>query len=115
MHEYSIVAALIDQVEQQVHAHNATGVSRLHVDIGELAGVELDLLATAYDTFRDGTVCAGADLEIHPVAASWRCRGCGRTVPTGSILRCDDCGKPAQLAAGDEIILSRIEMEVSHV
>lgn len=115
MHEYSIVAALIDQVEKHARAQGATGVHRLHVDIGELAGVELDLLTTAYDTFREGTVCANAELEITPVPARWRCRGCGRALATGAILRCTDCGQPAHMTQGDEIILSRIEMEVSHV
>lgn len=115
MHEYSIVASLVEQVEHQVQLHHATRVDRVHVDIGELAGVELELLATAYDTFREGTVCDGVPLEIHSVAAVWRCRGCGRTVPPGAILRCDSCQHPARLAQGDEIVLSRIEMEVSDV
>jgi Zn finger protein HypA/HybF involved in hydrogenase expression len=30
-------------------------------------------------------------------------------------LRCPDCAVPARLAAGDEIVLDRIEMEVSDV
>jgi Zn finger protein HypA/HybF involved in hydrogenase expression len=31
----------------------------------------------------------------------------------GERLRCPDCGLPAALRAGDEIVLERIEMEVS--
>jgi hydrogenase nickel incorporation protein HypA/HybF len=115
VHEYSIVAALVDQVEREAHARGACAVHRVHVDIGELAGVECDLLSTAYETFRGGTVCANAPLQIHHVAARWRCRGCGRPVPSGSILRCEHCGQPARLDQGDEITLSRIEMEVSDV
>ena len=30
-----------------------------------------------------------------------------------SMLRCAACGTPARLVAGDEILLERIEMEVS--
>lgn len=112
MHEYSLVQALLQQVDHQARAHRATAVHRLHVSVGELAGVEVQLLETAYDTFRERTVCAGAALEVHPVAARWACPGCGRELRTGQALRCSQCGLPARLEAGDEIVLDRIEMEV---
>ena len=111
MHEYSIVASLIDRVQQEAAAHDAARVHRLHVKIGELSGVELDLLKTAFDTFRERTICDGAELTIHTVSATWACPSCKRTVARGAILRCDTCGRPARLIHGDEIVLERIEME----
>lgn len=115
MHEYSIVASLIDRVQQEAAAHGGTRVHRLHVKIGELAGVEVDLLKTAFDTFRERTICDGAELAIEPVAAAWACTACNRSLERGAILRCDACGRPARLIHGDEIILERIEMEAPHV
>jgi hydrogenase nickel incorporation protein HypA/HybF len=115
MHEYSIVASLIDRVQQEAAAHGGTRVHRLHVKIGELAGVELDLLKTAFDTFRERTICDGAELAIEPVAATWGCTTCNRNVAKGAILRCDACGRPARLIQGDEIVLERIEMEAPNV
>ncbi|MFZ1863072.1 MAG: hydrogenase maturation nickel metallochaperone HypA [Polyangiales bacterium] len=115
MHEYSIVASLIDRVQQEAAAHGGTRVHRLHVKIGELAGVELDLLKTAFDTFRERTICDGAELAIEPVAATWACTTCNRNVAKGAILRCDACGRPAHLIQGDEIVLERIEMEAPNV
>jgi hydrogenase nickel incorporation protein HypA/HybF len=113
MHEYSIVQALVDRVEREARAHNATAVHRLSVRIGALAGVEAELLASAYEICRTGTLCAGAELRIEPVPARWACPECGREVPTGEVLRCRSCGAAARLASGDEIILDRIEMEVA--
>ncbi len=113
MHEYSIVQALLDQVDRQARAHGATAIHRLHVSIGELSGVEVELLETAYATFRERTACAGAALTVHPVAARWSCPACGRTTTPGAALRCPDCQLPARLEAGDEIVLDRIEMEVA--
>ena len=84
MHEYSIVSALVERVEQVAAGHPGALVRRVHVQIGELAGVELTLLRTAYDTFRERTVCETAELAIEP-------------------------------AAGDELILARVEMEVPDV
>ena len=48
MHEYSIVAALLDRVDREARAHGAERVQRLHLRIGELSGVEVELLRTAW-------------------------------------------------------------------
>ena len=113
MHEYSIVRALIDRVEREARARGATSVQRIHVRIGELAGVEKSLLATAYETVRERTLCSGAGLEINAVEARWVCSGCGKTIARGEILECRECGRPARLEGGDEIMLERIDMEVA--
>lgn len=68
MHEYSIVGALVDQVERVAIEYRGAIVRRVHVKIGEYAGVELALLRTAFETFREQTVCAQAELVIDPVA-----------------------------------------------
>lgn len=114
MHEYSLVAALIDKVEHEA-AERRARVRKVHVAIGELAGVELDLLRTAYETFSERTVCDGAELEIHAVPAEWRCPGCQTEIARGALLRCPGCGRPARLVKGDEIVLERLEMEVPDV
>ena len=113
MHEYSIVQALLERVEQEAVSRGARIVHRLHVRIGELAGVETDLLETAYATFRERTLCENAPLLIVPVAARWACPRCDAAIARSAILRCAVCGTPARLCEGDEIILDRIEMEVA--
>lgn len=112
MHEYSIIQALLEKVDQEARARGASAVHRLHLRIGELSGVEVDLLTTAFDTFRERSLCAGAEMEVQPVAAEWSCPGCGEPIPRGAVLRCGTCGLPARLVRGDEIILDRIELEV---
>ena len=109
MHEYSIVAALVERVQHELAQRPGAVARVVHVKIGELAGVELPLLATAFDTFG----CTGATLAIEQVPAAWRCTRCQRAIPLGERLQC--CGKPARLAAGDEIVLERIAMEVRDV
>lgn len=112
MHEYSIVQSLIERVEAEARRYGATSVQRLHLRIGESSGVEVELLATAFATFRERSLCAEAELAIEPVPVSWKCPRCGRDIAPGEILRCPVCVTPARLSGGDEIVLERIEMEV---
>jgi len=112
MHETSLVSALMQQVEAAAMELRASAVHRIRVRIGELAGVEPQLFASAFELFRERTICAAARLEIVTAAAAWTCPGCGAAIAPGQVLRCPDCALPARLASGDEIILERIEMEV---
>ena len=112
MHEYSIIQSLVDSVAAAV-ADREAAVHRIDIAIGELAGVDCALLATAFENFRDGTLCERASLTIDRVPARWECSRCRGEVARGGFLRCAICDAPARLAAGDEIVLQRIELEVA--
>ncbi len=112
MHEYSIVEALMGRVESEARTRRAISVGRIRVALGELSGVDPELLSKAYEVFREKTLCETADLEIRTVPARWACPSCGLPLAPGEILRCPSCQIPARLEAGDEIVLEQIEMEV---
>lgn len=112
MHEYSLVQALLQRVEQEARVVNATAVHHITVRIGPLAGVEAALFANAYEICRPGTLCQDADLTITSEPVAWRCDACGAAISVGSALICPRCGSPARLAAGDALVLERIELEV---
>lgn len=112
MHEWSLVHALIEQVQSQALEHRAVAVRRVHLRVGELSGAHADLLASAFAMLRDETVCRGAELAIEWVPARWACARCAASITAGDELSCAACGGPARLAGGDELLLSRIEMEV---
>lgn len=112
MHEFSIVMALLDQVKEQASRHNAEAVRNVRIRIGELSGVEPELVASAFDIARAGTLCAEAELDIVVVPAGWVCRGCDRALETGP-SSCPDCGQPSRLVSGGDLILERIELEVA--
>ena len=113
MHEYSLVRALLERGDASAREHGATAVAGLRVRVGEVAGVELELLASAFELAKAGTRCAAAELELVAAAARWECVGCKVEAPRGGVLRCPQCGGAVRLAAGDEIVLERIEMEVA--
>jgi hydrogenase nickel incorporation protein HypA/HybF len=116
MHEYSIVQALYDGVMVHARTRPAAQVHEVHVCIGELSGVDVGLLQTAWRTFRVHTPCEAAELSVDVVAARWECPACPlASPPPRSVLRCLTCGGPLRLAQGDEILLNQIVLEVSDV
>lgn len=112
MHEYSVGQALMDRIDAEAAAHGAIAVHRIRLKIGELSGVEPDLLASAFSILKERTLCEHAALDIERVAARWVCPSCAADIPPGAILRCRACGEAARLAGGDEIVLAQLEMEV---
>ena len=113
MHEYSLVQSLVGRVEALAQERKATAIHRVVVSVGELAGLDPELFQTAYDTFRAGTLCERAPMELVRIPASWSCPGCGQGIAKGEVLTCASCGLPARLSAGaDEIRLETVEMEV---
>ncbi len=112
MHEYSIVQALFDQIGDAARSRGAVAVRRVRVQIGEIAGVDVELLRTAYDLFRVRTLCDAAPIDIESVAARWTCPDGHGDIERGCPLVCPSCARPARLAAGDEIILTQLELEV---
>ena len=111
MHEYSLVRALADRVEQEARSRQATAVHRLRVAIGAASGVEPALFTTAFGLCRTGLLAA-AELEVRQVEAVWDCPDCGFEFAPDAILHCETCGAAARLRQGDELVLEQIEMEV---
>ena len=115
MHEYSIAGALLDRIEDELRRHAGAEVLRVRVRVGELSGVDGDLLQSAWSLAREGTACARAELELAGEAARGVCPRCQDGIRAGTALRCPRCEVPARLASGDALLLEQIEMEVSDV
>lgn len=113
MHEYSIVSSLLRRAEQHARERRASRVLRLELSVGELAGVEVPLLESAWGLVRQGSACEGAELSVRAVPVRWECSRCGGPIERGLVLRCPRCGAPGRLAEGGELVLERIEMEVA--
>ena len=112
MHEYSIVQALYESVMNHARGRGEGTIHEVRVRIGELSGVDTNLLDTAWRTFRVRTPCELAEMLIETVPPAWHCPACGLAAPPRGVRRCAACGGPLQLAKGDEILLDQIVMEV---
>jgi hydrogenase nickel incorporation protein HypA/HybF len=77
MHELSIARQLLDIVAEAATQHELKRVHRLRVVIGALGNVVPEALEFAFDVAGEGTVAAGAELEIVEVPVTVRCNACG--------------------------------------
>lgn len=111
MHELSIALALIEAASEERHRLGDVHVEALHVRIGQLTAVVPDALRFSFDLAAEGTVIAGARLEIESLPVVVSCATCGNsTLDSLAILRCPDCDGPAELVSGRELELRALEV-----
>ena len=76
MHEYSVVQALLEQIEDVAKQNDAKKVIRIVVKIGVMSGIEIHLLEIAFNTFKQDTICDGAKFVINKQPLRIKCSSC---------------------------------------
>lgn len=113
MHEYSIVQSLLDSCEENAKANDASQVTKVVVKIGVMSGVEPDLLKTAFDTFKEETICAQAEfiMNIQPILI--QCNSCNtETILKKNEYNCPKCQSiDLEILDGEEMFLMQLELE----
>jgi len=113
MHEYSIVQSLLDSCDENAQANNATKVMKVVIKIGVMSGVEPDLLKTAFDTFKEKTICEKAEFIINIQPVIIKCNGCQEeSTIEGNEYHCPKC-KSVDLSVldGEDMYLMQLELE----
>ena len=113
MHEFSIVNALLEMCEKNAQEHNATKITRVEIKVGKLSGVEAHLLETAFNTFKEETVCDGAEFVIHWQDIVIHCEKChNEATLTQNEFICPTCqSTDLRVIDGEEMYLMHLEME----
>ena len=113
MHEVGILNQALEMAIEAAERENATRITRLHLQIGELAGVVPEAMAFAFDVVSLGTIAEGAAFEWDSVPVRCRCaNGCLEFEPDSYIYACPACGTvSSDLVAGRELHLIDIEIE----
>jgi hydrogenase nickel incorporation protein HypA/HybF len=106
VHELSLVASVFDILEEKAREHGASRVTAVVLRVGRMSGVVPELLESAFDTYKKGTLAEGGRLEIVIVPVKLRCPDCG-----GASVR-DACGsRRVEIVEGREIVVEKIELE----
>lgn len=112
MHEFSIVQDLLTMCEKNAKENNATKITKVEVKIGKLSGVEPHLLQTAFDTFKEKTICDGAEFVMNIQELVVGCRKCNlESVLKDNVFVCPKCGGDIEVLDGEDMYLMRLEME----
>ena len=113
MHEYSIVQALLKQCEEYAMQNSATKVIKVTTKIGIMSGVEPQLLQTAFDTFKEGTVCEDAKLIQNIQKLKLECKECGYVFEVDEANHfCHKCESiSVKVVDGEDMYLMSLEME----
>lgn len=113
MHEYSIVQALLEQCEDHVKANDSTKVTKVVTKIGKLSGVEPHLLQTAFETFKEKTVCDGAEFVMNIQDLKLYCNACKKECEQSEVrYQCAHCqSTDVSVVDGEDMYLMTLEME----
>lgn len=114
MHELSIAYNLVEIADTAARNAGAVRVKAVHLRLGAMAGVVEDALRFGFPVAAAGTLVAGAELCIAPVAVQVFCAQCDapRTLAAPFVFRCPVCGQPVvKLLQGREIQVESIEIE----
>ncbi len=113
MHEYSIVQSLLDACEENAKANDATKVTKVVVKIGVMSGVEPELLKTAFDTFKEHTMCESAEfiINIQPIVVL--CKSC---LVESTLQKLEFCCPACEsldlnILDGEEMYLMQLELD----
>src|ERR1700716_3446908 len=108
MHELSIASSLVEIVSRHAQGRR---VERVELKIGHLRQVVPSALEFAFELLVAGTCIEGAQLVIHHVPATGRCRSCsGETTITDFPLQCARCRSfDLEMLAGEELLVEALE------
>lgn len=77
MHELSVAMGIVRIAEQEMSRTTASRVELIELEIGDLAGVELDSLEYVWSAAVKGTVLEEARKKIHRIDGLGECLDCG--------------------------------------
>lgn len=111
MHEMTIVANVLEIAHRQAAAAHAVRINRVVLDVGTLAGVEVEALRFCFGAARSG-LSAQAELVIREVPARGLCPGCGATAEvTEPAAVCEACGRVMAISGGRELSVASLNVD----
>jgi hydrogenase nickel incorporation protein HypA/HybF len=113
MHELSICESIVGVIEQQAVAQSFKKVNIVRLEIGPLAGVEIEALHFSFDVVTKGSIADGAKLEVIKLPLDGWCVPCAMSVPIKQRFdACPTCGGyQVQITGGDEFRIKEVEVD----
>ena len=113
MHELGIAEAVLTAIQKEAARFPDSRITRVGLQIGELAGVNAAALRFAFEAVVHGTEFEPLPLEIEFCPRRQKCRGCGQDFMVQDYnLQCPNChGFENDCIGGAELDLAFLEVE----
>jgi hydrogenase nickel incorporation protein HypA/HybF len=113
MHEMSLCESILQTLEQQAPLQQYRRVNAVWLEIGVLAGVEVEALRFCFALVVKNSLAEQARLEIVEVPGRAWCMPCGREVAIQQLYdQCPHCGsQQLQITGGDQMRIKELEVE----
>jgi hydrogenase nickel incorporation protein HypA/HybF len=110
MHEMALAEGILKVVLDAAEDHK---VRRVRLQVGRLQMVAPDSLRFSFELVAEGTVAAGAALEMVETPARLRCGQCGAESELDlPPFNCRHCGaSDIEVISGDEVMVDSVELE----
>lgn len=88
----SIVVSIVEIAEKEAKKNNAKKITKLELDIGTVSGIEIDALNFAFDSIKNETMMANAEIKINIIKAKSKCEDCDYEFNTEDVYSlCPKC------------------------
>lgn len=109
----ALAESMLKIVEDSARSQGFTRVKTVWLEIGQLAGVEVEAMKFCFDAVVCGSLAEGAALEVVEVAGQGWCRVCQKSVPLAERFDpCPACGEYGlQVTDGTALRVKELEVE----
>ncbi len=113
MHELSIAKSIIQIIEKAFESDFNKKITKVHLNIGRLSGIETDALTFGFSIIRKDTILANAELEINLINGLAKCKKCGTSFEMNSYgIPCPNCAEfSIDILQGKDMKVTQISVE----
>ncbi len=112
MHEMSLAEGVLQLIEDAARKQAFTKVATVWLEIGQLAGVEVEAMRFCFDAVSRGSLAEGAKLEIIATPGAGWCLQCSASVAMSELYgACPRCGdRQVRVTGGTEMRVKELEV-----
>ncbi len=112
MHELSIAMGIVDIAEKETAKVKATKVDLIELEIGTLAGIEIDSLDFVWSSAVKNTVLENAIKKINIIHGEAKCSDCDTIFKLDNIYdACPNCNSYVKgVTKGKELLVKSLEV-----
>ena len=109
--EFELAQSLLAKTLQHARESDTAQITKLHIAIGEITELDLDLIQSHWREISKGAPAEQAQLHFRLITAEAQCMACFQKYhPEGGEIHCPYCGSyGAKILSGEEFILEAIE------